>query len=91
MKKYLLLLTLFCATFAMGTLLFNAAHQNTSIASIADESTFEEGLFSGRAEVKESVSKENEDASSGLVEITKEAIKDGSEVLAKFIFSLIYK
>ena len=91
MKKYLLLLTLFCATFAMGTLLFNAAHQNTSIAAISDENTSDSGLFLDRAEVKESVMSDKENTSNGFKEVSKELIKDASESTARFIFSLIYK
>ena len=91
MKKYLLLLSMFCATFAMGTLLFNAAHKNTSIASISDDSDSEKELFTGRTQVKESVMSNQEDSSSGLVDMSKEVVKDGSEVVARFIFSLIYK
>ncbi len=87
MKKYLLLLTLFCATFAMGTLLYNAAHQNTSIASISGESS----VFSERTQVKQSAALESEESSNGLVDMGKELVKDASESVARFIFSLIYK
>jgi hypothetical protein len=91
MKKYLLLLTLSCATFAMGTLLFNEAHKNTSIASISDGSTAEKGMFFERTEIKESAMSDRENTSTGFKEVSKELIKDASESVAKFIFSLIYK
>jgi hypothetical protein len=91
MKKYLLLFTLFCATFAMGTLLYNAAHQNTSIASISDDNEMKEGFFLDRATLKESKLEEDGSAAEGLVEMSKEVIKDASESMARFIFSLIYK
>jgi hypothetical protein len=88
MKKYLLLFTLFCATFAMGTLLFNEAHKNTSIASISDESTTDKGLLFERTEIKESAMSDRENTSTGFKEVSKELIKDASESAAKFIFYL---
>lgn len=77
MKKYALLILLFCATMAFGALVYQAAHQQTLLAS-------EEVISADK--VKETQVKEE-----AFSETTKEIAREGGKSVARFLFALIYK
>lgn len=77
MKKYALLLVLFCATMAFGVLVYHTAHQQTVLAS-------EEAVSADK--MKELQVKEE-----AFSETTKEIAREGGKSVARFLFSLIYK
>lgn len=77
MKKYALLLVLFCATMAFGVLVYQTAHQQTVLAT--EESVSADKMRD--LQVKEEA----------FSETTKEIAREGSKSIARFLFSLIYK
>ncbi len=79
MKKYALLILLFCATMALGVLVYQAAYQHTIVASVSEE-------VISTDKVKETQVKEE-----AFSEATKEIAREGGKSIARFLFSLIYK
>ncbi|MBX2951108.1 MAG: hypothetical protein KF870_01295 [Leadbetterella sp.] len=77
MKKYALLILLFCATIAFGALVYQAAHEQTALAS-------EEVMAADK--MKETQVKEE-----AFSETTKEIAREGGKSVTRFLFSLIYK
>ncbi|WP_367913060.1 hypothetical protein [Leadbetterella sp. DM7] len=77
MKKYALLILLFCVTMAFGTLFYQAAYQHT-VAASAQESTLP----------ADKDTRVKEDAFS---DATKELAREGGKSVTRFLFSLIYK
>ena len=76
MKKYGLLALLFCATLALGWLVFQTAHTYTLEASAKPETE----------RTAEMVVKED-----AISETTKEMAREGGKSAVRFLFSLIYK
>ncbi len=77
MKKYALLVLLFCATVLLGAMMYRTAHQHTLTAASQEvpvEKTYE-------SVVKEDV----------FSETTKEMAREGGKSAVRFLFSLIYK
>lgn len=79
MKKYALLVLLFCVTMVLGVLVYQTAHEHMTIASVTEE-------VSGREKTDDR--RVNEEAFS---EATKEIAREGGKSVARFLFSLIYK
>lgn len=78
MKKYALLILLFCATLAFGTLVYQAAYEQTVAASVKEAGSSEKG--------NETLVKED-----AFSEATKEMAKESGKSAVRFLFSLIYK
>lgn len=77
MKKYALLVLLFCAMVLLGAMMYQTAHQHTLTAS-SSEVTVEK---TNELVVKEDV----------FSEATKEMAREGGKSAVRFLFSLIYK
>lgn len=77
MKKYALLILLFCVTMALGVLVYQTAYEHTVVASVSEKVT-DQGKDT---QVKEEA----------FSEATKEIAREGGKSVARFLFSLIYK
>lgn len=79
MKKYALLILLFCATVVLGALVYQTAYEHTVAASLKEGNVSVE-------KTNESLVKEDT-----FAEATKEIAKESGKSAARFLFSLIYK
>lgn len=79
MKKYALLVLLFCATVVLGVLVYQTAYEHTVAASVKEETVSVEKM-------NETLVKEDT-----FAEATKEIAKESGKSAARFLFSLIYK
>lgn len=79
MKKYALLILLFCVTMVLGVLVYQTAYQHTVVAAVSEKTISAD-------QVKETQVKED-----AFSEATKEIAREGGKSVARFLFSLIYK
>lgn len=79
MKKYALLILLFCATVVLGALVYQTAYQHTVVAAASEEACTVEKT--NDALVKQDA----------FTEATKEIAREGTKSVTHFLFSLIYK
>lgn len=77
MKKYALLILLFCVTVVLGALVYQTAYEHTLTASSREIPA---------ENVHDTVVKEDT-----FTEATKEMAREGGKSAVRFLFSLIYK
>ena len=82
MKKYILLVILGCATFALGAFVFSSAHTNSVISSELNNGNIEQVEMQVAEEIIEKNSTKD-----AIIEVGKSTTKH----IAEYFFSIIYK